>query len=86
MKRPFEVTALANHKIMLKYADGVEGTIDLSSTLDSVVFAPLKDEKFFQKVYIGDYGQIAWSDDIEICSDAAYLEITMQLESNFAHA
>ncbi len=33
-------------------------------------------ENFFRKVRIGNYGQIAWSDDLDICSDAAYLEIT----------
>jgi len=27
-------------------------------------------------VHIGDHGQIAWSEDIEICPDAAYEEIS----------
>jgi len=53
-----------------------EGVIDLSDQVRHGVFAPLRDENFFRKGRIGDYGQIAWSDDLDICSDAAYLEIT----------
>jgi hypothetical protein len=37
-------------------------------------------------VYIGEYGQIAWSDELEICSDAAYLELTGKYQRQFAHA
>jgi hypothetical protein len=40
------------------------------------VFAALSDEAFFCTVHLGQYGQIAWSKDIEICPDAAYEEIT----------
>ena len=60
--------------------------INLSESVGRGVFAPLKDEAFFRKVHIGDYGQIAWSDEIEICSDAAYLEITDKYSRQLAHA
>jgi hypothetical protein len=40
----------------------------------------LQDEAFFKTVHVGKFGQIAWSEDIEICSDAAYLEITGKKE------
>jgi len=33
-----------------------------------------------------DVGQIAWSEDIEICPDAAYREITHTTSTETAHA
>ena len=50
------------------------------------VFAPLQDEEFFKKVHVGDHGQIAWTDEIEICPDAAYLEITGKISREAVHA
>ncbi len=76
MVRPTKVEPLSGYRLRLTYADGVEGVIDLSDQVGRGVFALLRDENFFRKVRIGDYGQIAWSDDLDICSDAAYLEIT----------
>jgi hypothetical protein len=76
MIRPIGIEALAGYRIRVAFADGVEGVIDLSADVGRGVFAPLADEAFFRTVHIGRYGQIAWSEDIEICSDAAYEEIT----------
>ena len=75
MIRPTGIEALAVFRIRVTFADGVEGVIDLSADVRRGVFAPLADEAFFRTVHIGRYGQIAWSEDIEICSDAAYEEI-----------
>ena len=86
MNRPHSVVALPGYKIQLSYPDGVVGTIDLSSSIGKGVFTPLADAAFFQTVHIGRYGQIAWSEDIEICSDAAYLEITGKLSRELEHA
>ena len=30
----------------------------------------------FEKVYIGQNGQISWSQELDICGDSMYLEIT----------
>jgi hypothetical protein len=74
--RPSKVEPLSGYRIRLSYPDGVEGVIDLSADVGRGVFAPLADEVFFCTVHIGQYGQIAWSEDIEICPDSAYEEIT----------
>ena len=74
--RPTEVEPLAGYRIRLKYPDGVEGVIDLSGNVGHGIFAALADEAFFRTVHIGRYGQIAWSEDIELCPDAAYEDIT----------
>jgi hypothetical protein len=75
MIRPNRVEALSGFRLRLVYPDGVDGVIDLSADVGRGVFLPLANEAFFQTVHIGRFGQIAWSEDIEICPDAAYEEI-----------
>jgi len=84
MKRPNHVIALPDYRLEISYPDGMTGVIDLSDSVGKGVFAPLQDEAFFKTVHVGKFGQIAWSEDIEICSDAAYREITGKKE--LAHA
>jgi uncharacterized protein DUF2442 len=86
MNRPNKVEALSGFRIRLVYPDGTEGVIDLSADVGRGVFAPLADEAFFQTVHIGRFGQIAWSEDIEICPDAAYLEIAGRTATEVGHA
>ena len=76
MNRPLSVELKSGFRLQLVYPDGIEGIIDLSSDVGRGVFAPLADEAFFCSVRIGKHGQISWSEDIEICSDAAYEELT----------
>ena len=86
MIRPVNITALPGYKIRVDYADGVSGVVDLSDSVGHGVFALLQDAAFFKKVHIGDHGQIAWTDEIEICPDAAYLEITGKIPREAIHA
>ncbi len=86
MNRPNKIEALSGFRIRVAYSDGTEGVIDLSADVGRGVFAPLADEEFFQTVHIGRFGQIAWSEDLEICPDAAYQEITGRTATEVAHA
>lgn len=86
MKRPIRVEALPGYHLRLAYPDGVEGVIDLAADAGRGVFTPLADEAFFRTVHIGQFGQIAWSEDIEICPDAAYHEIAQTAAAEPAHA
>ena len=79
------VIALPGYKIRVDYADGVTGVVNLSDS-SGTAFALLRDEAFFKKFHVGDHGQIAWTDEIEICSDAAYLEMTGKLSREAVHA
>ena len=76
MIRPTKVTALSGHRIEVSYPDGETGIIDLSNSVGRGIFTPLTNEALFSSVHIGKFGQITWSDEIEICPDSAYLEIT----------
>jgi len=76
MLKPVTVAARAGYKLWVEYADGAAGEVDLSHLVGKGVFAAWKDPTFFETVTIGDHGEIRWNDDIELCSDAIYLEIT----------
>ena len=78
MLTPVEVKALDNYRLWVKYSDGVEGIVDLSNFAGEGVFALWNDYQEFQKVYIGPGGEIAWSDQIDMCPDAIYLQIMGQ--------
>jgi len=76
MLTPVEVKALPNYRLWLRYADGVAGEIDLSHLVGQGVFASWTDPREFQKVHIGSFGSIAWTEELELCPDALYMEIT----------
>ena len=76
MFRPVEVKALPNYKLWVKYSDGVEGVVDLSHLAGKGVFALWNDYSAFEKVYLGPHHEIAWSDEVDICADKVYMEIT----------
>ena len=73
---PVAVAPREEYRIWLRYADGVEGEVDLSRLAGEGVFAMWNDRRFFERVYISEWRSIAWSDEIELCPDALYMEIT----------
>ena len=76
MPIPTEVKPLDNHRLWVKFSDGVEGIVDLSEFAGEGVFALWDDYREFQGVYIGPNGEIAWSEQVDMCPDAIYLRIT----------
>jgi hypothetical protein len=86
MQHPSKVMPLPGYKLEISYPDGASGIIDLSDSVGHGVFTPLRDEALFSKVHVGEFGQIAWNEEIEICSDAAYLEVTGKYSRQLAHA
>ena len=76
MIRPTEVTALEGYRIRLRYSDGSEGEVDLSDLVGHGVFAEWNDPERFRDVHLGPAGAVAWSEGIELCPDALYMEIT----------
>lgn len=74
--QPVAVAPREGYRIWLRYADGVEGEVDLSDLAGKGVFTAWNDRGFFERVYISEWRSIAWNDEIELCSDALYLEIT----------
>jgi len=76
MPKPTDVRALPNHRIWLRYDDGIEGEVDLSDLAGQGVFEPWNDAAFFNTVHLGSHGAIEWSPDLDLCPDAMYIRLT----------
>lgn len=76
MFQPIQVRALPGFRLFLRYADGVEGTVDLSSLAGKGVFAIWNEPGVFEGVSIGESGEIRWTSDVDLCPDALYMEIS----------
>lgn len=76
MVRPIQVEARAGHRIWLRYSDGVEGEVDLSAFAGKGVFRIWDDRSCFEQVRVSDHGSVAWTDDVELCADSLYLQLT----------
>jgi len=76
MLKVLEVRALPGHKIWVSYEDGVEWEVDLSRFAGKGVFSAWTDRAFFETVQVSPHGSIAWSDEVELCADSIYLELT----------
>ena len=75
---PHRLTAVApraNSRIWLCFADGVAGEVDLAPLVGKGVFQVWRDPAFFQSVRLDD-GVVTWGDDLSLCSDALYLQLT----------
>lgn len=70
------VQPLPGYKLRLRYADGAEGEVDLSEFAGRGVFKLWDDRSAFERVHIGEFGQVVWSDEVEICADALNLRLT----------
>ena len=87
MFKPVAVEPRPDYRLWIRYADGVEGEVDVSHLAGRGVFEIWNDYAIFEQVAIGEHGQIAWGENVDICPDAAYLEITgMTLEEARARA
>ena len=74
--KPKTVRPLAGFRIYLVFSDGTEGEIDLTNLLGKPVFGKLKDRNLFEKVHVGDHREIRWDEEIELCADSLYLQLT----------
>ncbi len=56
-----EAKYLGNYSIWLRFADGAEGEVDLSSELEGEVFEPLKNQEFFKSFVLhSELKTIVW--------------------------
>ena len=76
MFRLIEVRPVPEYRLFLRYDDGVEGEVDLSSFVGHGVFNRLNDPGEFEKVAIGPSGEIQWSSQVDLCPDSMYMRIT----------
>ncbi len=71
-----EVKPLANYRLEVKFSDGVQGTVDLSSFAGQGVFALWNDYTQFEKVRVGTSGELIWNEEVDLDGLAIYLKLT----------
>jgi hypothetical protein len=72
-----EVKAGEGYRIWLRCGNGVSGELDLSYLSGKGVFKAWDNIQFFKGVYLLPYGEgITWSEELDMCADALYLELT----------
>ena len=77
MIKIIEARVLDNYRLQLKFSDGVDGEVDLSSLAGQGVFAAWNDPAFFKRVQINPSGRsLEWGDQIDLCADSLYLSLT----------
>ena len=76
MIRPTAVAPRDGYRIWLRYSDGAAGEIDLSPLVGQGVFAAWQDPACFAAVRLAEHGAIVWDEDLELCPDALYLQLT----------
>lgn len=76
MKRITRVEVLEHYRLAISFDDGVQGTVDLHDLVGSGVFALWNDYDAFRNVRIGDSGELVWSDQVDLCPDSLYLQVT----------
>ncbi len=52
LPRVIQAHHVAGHTIWLRFSDGAEGEVDLSSEIHGEVFEPLKDLEYFRKLQL----------------------------------
>jgi len=72
------VKPLDDHRLAIRFEDGIEGVIDIASTIPfEGVFAPLADPKFFRQVRVNEeLGVLGWPNGADLDSDVLYSVVT----------
>jgi hypothetical protein len=64
---------VSGYTIWLRFEDGTEGEVDLSSELDGLIFEPLKDQGYFSLVRVNpDTGTIEWPNRADFAPEFLY--------------
>lgn len=57
-------------------SDFVVGNVDVSGLIGKGIFKTLSDAAVFESVTVGKHGEVHWTDDLELCADSLYLQMT----------
>ena len=67
-----EARYVRDHTIWVRFKDGSDGEVDLSSELWGPVFEPLKDIQYFRSFKVAEYGTLAWPNGADIAPEFLY--------------
>ena len=73
-----EARAVENHRLYVRFADGVEGEVDLDGLVRwEGVFAPLRDPARFAEVRVDpELGTVVWPNGADLDPDVLYAAVT----------
>ncbi len=83
MFRSTVVEPREGYRICLRFSDGAAGVVDLAHLAERGVFEVWNDRANFETDYIAPLGSVAWGQDIELCPDALYMQLTGKPISDF---
>jgi len=69
-----EVKSEADYCLFVRFQDGLSGRVRFRPEELTGVLAPLRDPRFFNRVFI-DQGAVAWPGDIDLAPDAMHRQI-----------
>ena len=82
MQRVIAVSATALYRISVRFADGVEGTVDFSPLIGHGVFSQLADPGTLAQVYVDPITHtVAWPQGIDLCPDTLYADVLAQQQA-----
>jgi hypothetical protein len=68
-----EARYVSGYTVWLRFEDGTEGEVDLSSDLQGPIFEPLKDKAFFVRFRVNpDTGTIEWPNSADFAPEFLY--------------
>ena len=76
MQDVVEARYVNGYTLWVRFEDGTEGEIDLSSELDGPVFEPLRDQAFFGRLRVNpDTGTVEWPNGADLAPEFLYEKI-----------
>ena len=67
----------ADYRLLVRFADGSGGLMQLAPEDFTGVLAPLREPSFFNQVFV-DRGAVAWPGEIDLAPDVMYRQIVGQ--------
>ncbi|MGH9443241.1 MAG: DUF2442 domain-containing protein [Thermoanaerobaculia bacterium] len=63
-----EARYVKNHRLLLRFSDGIEKTVDFSPWLRGEVFEPLRDVAAFKKFFLSG-GTVCWPNGADVAPE-----------------
>ncbi len=81
LPRLHEAIYKGDYRIWLRFADGIEGEIDLEKELWGEVFEPLKEKKLFAELTVDkELGTIVWPNGADFAPEFLYQKLCPDYE------
>ncbi len=77
-----EVAPTGNRTLLVKFADGLTGTIRLDLSYCTGIFSPLLDDKLINQATV-KHGAVTWPNGLDLAPDTVYEEIRQNADRHY---